>query len=420
MKRQTLLLFAAFSMAAAALPYGQAGSDRLNEQTLKGIELRSIGPGLATGRVQDVEIDPKNPNVWYVASAFGGLWKTENRGITFVPVFDDGGSFTLCCVAIDPKDSNVVWLGTGENTSQRSAHFGDGLYKSTDAGKTWKRVGLEKSEHIGEILIDPRNSNVVYVSSQGPLWSAGGDRGLYKTTDGGANWTRVLHVSDDTGISDIVFQPGKPDVIFASAYQRRRAVGQMIGGGPEGGIYKTTDGGKKWTKLTKGLPTGDTGRAGLAVDPRNPNRVYALIDAKRPESGFFRSDDAGATWTRIGRLIPSAGRGGAPPPPPPPPCQPLGVSPTGTGPGLDVVAPASELADDQQAQPPVATPQQQADARRTATGRTRGSGHGRLLSRRRRAVLPRALCRSVSSRLDLVDERPGRVEQGRRQDLGLD
>ena len=303
MKRQTLLLFAAFSMAAAALPYGQAGSDRLNEQTLKGIELRSIGPGLATGRVQDVEIDPKNPNVWYVASAFGGLWKTENRGITFVPVFDDGGSFTLCCVAIDPKDSNVVWLGTGENTSQRSAHFGDGLYKSTDAGKTWKRVGLEKSEHIGEILIDPRNSNVVYVSSQGPLWSAGGDRGLYKTTDGGANWTRVLHVSDDTGISEIVFQPGKPDVIFASAYQRRRAVGQMIGGGPEGGIYKTTDGGKKWTKLTKGLPTGDTGRAGLAVDPRNPNRVYALIDAKRPESGFFRSDDAGATWTRIGRMI---------------------------------------------------------------------------------------------------------------------
>jgi photosystem II stability/assembly factor-like uncharacterized protein len=337
MKRKTSALIIAMATAAAALTSGQ-GQDLLNEQALKGIELRSIGPGFTTGRVQDIEIDPKNPNVWYVAAAFGGLWKTENRGISFTPVFDDGGSFTLCCVAVDPKDSNVVWLGTGENTSQRSAHFGDGIYKSTDAGKTWKRMGLEKSEHIGDILIDPRNSNVVYVSSQGPLWSAGGDRGLYKTTDGGATWTRVLHVSDDTGISDIRFQPGKPDVIYAAAYQRRRAVGQMIGGGPEGGIYKTTDGGKKWTKLTKGLPTGDTGRAGLGVDPKNPNRVYALIDAKRPESGFFRSDDAGASWTRIGRVIPQAGgrgRGGAQlvPPQPPTPCQPLGAPAKTTAPG---------------------------------------------------------------------------------------
>ncbi|MDQ3418536.1 MAG: glycosyl hydrolase, partial [Acidobacteriota bacterium] len=301
MKRQTSILVVA--MAAAALPAGQ-GQEGLNEAALKGLEFRSIGPGFTTGRVQDVDIDPENPNVWYVSAAFGGLWKTENRGISFTPIFDQGGSFTLCCVAIDPKDSNVLWLGTGENTSQRSAHFGDGVYKSTDAGKTWKHMGLKNSEHIGEILIDPRNSNVVYVSAQGPLWSAGGDRGLYKTTDGGATWTRVLHISEDTGISEIRFQPGKPDVLYASAYQRRRAVGQMIGGGPEGGIFKTTDGGKKWTKLTKGLPTGDMGRAGLAVDPKNPNRVYALIDAKRPESGFFRSDDAGASWTRIGRSVP--------------------------------------------------------------------------------------------------------------------
>ena len=328
MKRETSLLIVAMAMAAVALPSGQ-GQDRLDEQTLKGIELRSIGPGFTTGRVQDIDIDPKNPSVWYVSSAFGGLWKTENRGISFQPIFDEGGSFTLCCLAIDPKDSNVLWLGTGENTSQRSAHFGDGVYKSTDAGRTWKRVGLEKSEHIGEILIDPRNSNVVYVSSQGPLWSAGGDRGLYKTTDGGATWTRVLHVSDDTGISEIQFQPGKPDVIYASAYQRRRAVGQMIGGGPEGGIFKTTNGGRTWTKLTKGLPTGDMGRAGLAVDPKHPNRVYALIDAKRAESGFFRSDDAGASWTRIGRMTLEeggrGGRGGAPAQPPAP-CQPLGAA----------------------------------------------------------------------------------------------
>jgi photosystem II stability/assembly factor-like uncharacterized protein len=330
MKRHLVLVACGLAMITAVVGAGQnqSAGDRFNADLLKGIEIRGIGPAISTGRVADVEIDPKNPNVWYVASAFGGLWKTTNRGITFNPVFDQ--SFTLCCVVVDPKDSNVVWLGSGENTSQRSAHFGDGVYKSTDAGATWKRVGLQTSEHIGKILIDPRNSSVVYVASQGPLWSAGGERGLYKTTDGGATWNRVLHVSDDTGISDIVFQPGKPDVIYASAYQRRRAVGQMIGGGPEGGLYKTTDGGRKWTKLTKGLPTGDTGRAGLAVDAKNPKRVYALTDAKRAESGFFRSDDEGATWTRIGRVVQREGQGrgggfgrGGADATPPTPCQPL-------------------------------------------------------------------------------------------------
>jgi photosystem II stability/assembly factor-like uncharacterized protein len=323
MKRHLLLVAAAAGMITAGLT-GQGPSGRLTADQVKGIELRGIGPSIATGRVADVEIDPRNHNVWYVASAFGGLWKTVNRGITFTPIFDDY-AFTLCCVVVDPKDSNVVWLGTGENTSQRSAHFGDGVYKSTDAGQTWKRVGLAASEHIGKIVIDPRNSNVVYVASQGPLWSAGGERGLYKTTDGGATWTRILHVSDDTGISDLVLMPGKPDVMIASAYQRRRAVGQMIGGGPEGGLLKSTDGGKKWTKVTKGLPQGDTGRAGLAVDAKNPNRVYALVDAKRPESGFFRSDDAGTTWTRIGRMPRTQGRGarGGQPAAPPTPCAPL-------------------------------------------------------------------------------------------------
>ncbi|HYT69091.1 MAG TPA: hypothetical protein VEL51_21895 [Vicinamibacterales bacterium] len=309
---------------------GQA-TDSLTADVLKGLEFRSIGPAISTGRVQDIAIDPKSPNTWYVATAFGGLWKTTNRGTTFTPIFDNGGSFTLCCVVIDPKNSNIVWLGTGENASQRSAHFGDGIYKSTDAGKTWTRMGLAASEHIGNILIDPRNTNVVYVAAQGPLWSAGGERGLYKTIDGGTKWDRVLHVSDDTGISDIVFDPKNPDIIYASSYQRRRAVGQMIGGGPEGGIWKTTDAGKKWTKLSKGLPKDDVGRIALGVDPKNPSRVYALISAKAPrgrgfpggggpaaappsgpvvdEAGFYRSDDSGASWTRIGKQI-ASGRGG--------------------------------------------------------------------------------------------------------------
>src|SRR4051812_1074655 len=313
-----------------------AASDRLTADVLKGLEFRSLGPAIATGRVQDVAIDPKNPDTWYVATAFGGLWKTINRGTTFTPVFDSGGSFTLCCVAVDPKNSDVVWLGTGENASQRSAHFGDGIYKSTDAGKTWKRMGLAASEHIGQLLIDPRNSNVVYVAAQGPLWSAGGERGLYKTSDGGTTWTRVLHVSEDTGISDIVFDPKNPDVLYASSYQRRRGVGQMIGGGPEGGIWKTKDAGRNWTKLKNGLPKDDVGRIALGVDAKNPTRVYALISAKAPrgrgglpgggrgtitevpppgpvvdEAGFYRSDDSGANWARIGKVTPPpAGRGG--------------------------------------------------------------------------------------------------------------
>jgi photosystem II stability/assembly factor-like uncharacterized protein len=307
------------------------GTDRLTADVLKGIELRSIGPALATGRIADVEFDPKNPSVWYVATAFGGLWKTVNRGITFTPIFDDYGSFTLCCVAIDPKDSNVVWLGTGENASQRSAHFGDGVYKSTDAGKTWKRVGLQSSEHIGKILIDPRNSSVVYVASQGPLWSAGGERGLYKTTDGGTTWQAILTISPDTGVSDIVFDPKNADIIYASAYQRRRAVGQLIGGGPEGGLYKTTNAGRTWTKLSKGLPQGDVGRAALAIDGRkSPATVFALINAKRNESGFYRSDDAGATWARVGHMPPPQGPGGGAPAAPRPAAPPSATPPAGT------------------------------------------------------------------------------------------
>jgi photosystem II stability/assembly factor-like uncharacterized protein len=345
-----VVLAAASAIAFSAGVAGQSGGG-LNAEALKGIELRSIGPALATGRIQDVAIDPKNPSVWYVATAFGGLWKTVNRGITFTPVFDDQGSFTLCCVVVDPRDSNVVWVGSGENSSQRSAHFGDGVYKSIDAGRTWKNVGLTTSEHIGKIVIDPRHSNTIYVAAQGPLWSAGGERGLYKTTDGGTTWTASLTVSADTGISDVVLDPKNPDVIYASSWQRRRAVGQMIGGGPEGGIFKSTNAGRTWTKLSKGLPKDDVGRIALGIDPRHPSTVFALISAKAPrrgrgvgttpapdpavpaaavtpppgfpappsrgvtplrfesvvdEAGFYRSDDAGASWTRIGRTAAGA------------------------------------------------------------------------------------------------------------------
>ena len=306
------IVLAAISVIStiAGARQGTNGS-ALTASALKGLEFRSIGPALATGRIQDVQIDPKNPSVWYVVSAFGGLWKTTNRGITFTPIFEEGGSFTLCCVAIDPKDSNIIWLATGENTSQRSAHFGDGVYKSTDAGATWKRVGLASSEHIGRLLIDPRNSNVVYVAAQGPLFAPGGERGVFKTTDGGQTWQPSLTISADTGANDLAFDPKNPDVLYASAYQRRRAVGQLIGGGPEGGIYKTTNAGRSWTKLTKGLPAGDVGRIALATDGRKtPATVFALINAQLKEAGFYRSDDGGSSWSRIGHMQPPAGRAG--------------------------------------------------------------------------------------------------------------
>ena len=311
MRRTVLVASMALVVLAAVVRAGQAPSaaDRLTAERFERMAIRNIGPALVTGRVVDIEIDPKNSSTWYIASAFGGLWKTVNRGITFEQIFPRIGqleAFSLCCVVVDPKDSNVIWLGTGENASQRSAHFGTGVYKSTDAGKTWKMVGLDKSEHIGKILIDPRNSNVVWIASQGPLFSEGGDRGLYKTTDGGGTWNRVLHVNDDTGVSDIAFNPKNPDIVYAGTYQRRRHVGQMIGGGPDGGVFVTVNGGKTFAKRTKGLPPGEVGRVALAVDPRRPSRVYALIDGKcaAPECGGGRGGGGGGGGGG------AAGRGG--------------------------------------------------------------------------------------------------------------
>ena len=335
------LFVLAVGAAAAINVNGQA--DRMTPDTFKGVEFRSIGPGLTTGRIQDVAIDPKNPSVWYVAAASGNLWKTENRGNTWTPIFDDYGSFSLGAVVVDPKDSNIVWVGTGENANQRSVSYGDGVYKSTDAGKTFKRMGLENSEHIQNIIVDPRNSNVVYVTAIGPLWASGGDRGVYKTTDGGATWKAILTVDADTGATDIVMDPKKPDVIYAAMLQRRRHVGQLVGGGPGSGLYKSIDGGAKWTKLTKGLPNVEMGRIGLGINWKTPTTVYALVTAQKNQGGFFRSDDAGATWTRIGRTVnegggrggaqaaPGQGRGGTPATPPAP-CGPITATPTASAP----------------------------------------------------------------------------------------
>jgi photosystem II stability/assembly factor-like uncharacterized protein len=280
--------------------------DLLTGDTFSGLALREIGPALTSGRIIDLAIHPDQPNIWYIATAGGGVWKTTNAGITFAPIFDGQSSFSIGCVTIDPNDPLVVWVGSGENNSQRSVSYGDGVYKSVDGGKTWKNAGLKTSEHIGKIVVDPRDSDTVYVAAQGPLWAAGGDRGLYKTTDGGKTWKAVLSISENTGVTDVVMDPRDPDVLYAASYQRRRHVWTLINGGPESALYKTYDGGATWSKLTTGLPKEELGRIGLAIAPANPDIVYAIVEAARGAGGVFRSDDAGANWSKRGSYVPGS------------------------------------------------------------------------------------------------------------------
>ncbi len=265
---------------------------------MTGLRLRSLGPAVTSGRVVGFAVHPDDRSKYFAAVASGGVWKTENAGVTWAPVFDNEGSYSIGCVTLDPKNPNVVWVGTGENNSQRSVGYGDGVYKSIDGGRTWKNVGLKNSEHVGKILIDPRDSDTVYVAAQGPLWGPGGDRGLYKTTDGGKTWKNILTISENTGVTDVVQDPRNPDVLIAAAYQRRRHVYTLVDGGPESAIHRSTDGGKTWTKVRAGLPQGELGRIGLALAPSDPDVVYAIVEAAEKQGGIFRSADHGVTWEK--------------------------------------------------------------------------------------------------------------------------
>ena len=266
----------------------------LEQTSLSGLKWRNIGPATTSGRVADIAVNPNNKSEWYLAIASSGVWKTTNNGTTYKPIFNSYGSYSIGCITIDPNNENVVWVGTGENNNQRSVAYGDGVYKSADGGKSFTNMGLENSEHIGMIKVDPRNSDVVYVAAVGPLWSAGGDRGLYKTEDGGKTWTNILEISENTGINEIHFDPRNPDVIYATAHQRRRHVWTYVSGGPESAIYKSVDGGKTFTKLGGGLPGGDIGRIALAVSPVNPDIVFAMLEGH----GFYKSTDRGASWSK--------------------------------------------------------------------------------------------------------------------------
>ena len=293
------------SPAKPGLPEKQ---NPVTSEVLAGLVFRNIGPAIMSGRISDIVIHPKRKSTWYVAVGSGGVWKTENAGTTWTPVFDGQPSYSIGCVSLDPVNPEIVWVGTGENVSGRHVGYGDGVYKSLNGGKTWTNMGLKNSEHIARILIDPRDPAVVYAAAEGPLWSPGGERGLYKSVDGGKTWTQSLKISDDTGVTSAEFDPGNPDIIYAAAYQRRRSVAAFMGGGPESGIYKSEDAGATWRKLSVGLPAGDIGKIGLAVSPHDPRVVYATIEASPEERGFYRSADRGESFEKRNSFI-SGGTG---------------------------------------------------------------------------------------------------------------
>lgn len=296
----TIFLLTIFSFVIVAQDKDKKeDKNPFKSETFNGLKFRLIGPSATSGRVIDFAVNPNDINEYYVAVACGNVWKTINSGTTWIPIFDNYGSHSIGCVTLDPNNQHVVYVGTGENNSQRSVSWGDGIYRSEDGGKSFINIGLKKSEHIAKVLIDPRDSKVIYVAAQGPLWGPGGQRGLYKTTNYGTTWDSVLYISPNTGVTDVVMDPRNPDVLYAASYQRRRHVWTLINGGPEGAIHKSTDGGKTWNKLTSGLPNGDVGRIGLAISQVNPDYVYAVVEAANDGSGFYRTTNRGVSWEKM-------------------------------------------------------------------------------------------------------------------------
>ncbi|MCZ6727047.1 MAG: glycosyl hydrolase, partial [Acidobacteria bacterium] len=281
---------------------------RMKAETFAGLELRNIGPAMMSGRIADIVVHPQDESTWYVAVGSGNIFKTTNAGTTWTAIFDHEGSYSIGCITLDPRHPETVWVGTGENVGGRHVGYGDGVYKSTDGGDSWTNMGLEKTEHIGNIVVHPTDSNTVYVAAQGPLWSAGGERGLYKTTDGGETWDLILSGGEYTGVNEVRLHPEDPNTLIAATHQRFRNVAALINGGPESAIHKSTDGGATWRKLTEGLPEGDMGKIGLAYSPQDSDVVYATIEATDDESGFYRSADGGESWDKRNDFI-SGGTG---------------------------------------------------------------------------------------------------------------
>ena len=273
---------------------------------LGAFEFRNVGPAFLSGRIADIVFHPDNDNIWYVAVGSGGVWKTENAGTTWTPLFDEQASYSTGCITLDPQNPATVWVGSGENVGGRHVAYGDGIYRSKDGGKSWENMGLKKSEHISKIIVHPDNSNVVWVAAQGPLWNKGGERGVYKTNNGGKTWKRVLGNSEWTGATDIMIDPRNPQILYAATWDRHRTVAALMGGGPGSGIHKSTDGGETWEELTNGLPQSNMGKIGLAISPQQPDVVYAAIELDRTTGGVYRSADQGASWKKMSDAVSGA------------------------------------------------------------------------------------------------------------------
>ena len=282
--------------------------EKAAEISLEAFKFRNIGPAFLSGRIADIAVHPDNDNVWYVAVGSGGVWKTENSGTTWSPIFGDQASYSTGCITIDPNDPARIWVGSGENVGGRHVGYGDGVYLSPDSGATWKNMGLKNSEHISKIVVHPNNSDVVWVASQGPLWKKGGERGVYKTTNGGKNWKRVLGNSEWTGATDLMIDPNDPQILYAATWDRHRTVAAYMGGGPGSGIHRSTDGGETWEKLSNGLPKSNMGKIGLALSPQKSNVVYAAIELDRTQGGVYRSEDGGSSWSKMSDTV-SGGTG---------------------------------------------------------------------------------------------------------------
>jgi len=286
-----LLPASAWAQAApkTATPYAEA---------VKGLEFRNIGPAIMGGRIDDFAVAESNPSVFYVGTASGGILKTVNHGITFEPIFDKESVSTIGALGLAPSDPSILYVGTGEPNNRQSSSWGDGVYKTLDGGQSWVHLGLRDSHHIGRIVVDPRNPDIVYVAALGHLWGPNKERGLFKTSDGGKTWTNTKFINEDTGFVDVAIDPESPQTLYAASYQRRRTPFGYNGGGPGSALYKTIDGGQTWQKLTNGLPSGEIGRIGIAVYRRDPHIVYVLVEHEK-EGGIYRSDDKGASFKKM-------------------------------------------------------------------------------------------------------------------------
>ena len=298
-KTFTVLIIILICISNSFAKNEESKKDSVLAEVVSGLQFRNIGPAFCSGRIADFAVNPSNHSEYYIAVASGNIWKTTNSGTTFSPIFDNYGAYSIGCLALDPNNPFLVWAGTGENNHQRALGYGDGVYKSTDGGKSWKNMGLKDSRQIGEISIDPRNSNIVFVAAEGSAWGPAGDRGLYKTTDGGKTWKKVLEISENTGVNNVIYDPRNPDVMYATSEQRRRHVYTKIGGGPESAVYKSEDGGETWNKIMSGLPGVHIGGMDIAISPVNPDVLYLIMEAAEDKGGFFKSTNRGASWNKM-------------------------------------------------------------------------------------------------------------------------